>query len=213
MITESLMAFIGMVSLLVISPGPNTFLILKNVPFYGKKKGLLNVLGIVSAICIHGLFAILGVSSILMTSATLFSLLKLVGAIYLCFIGINTILKSYQGDSHDTQRKNDPIPDSKTIFNNGFTEGLFTNLLNPKPALFYIAIFSQFFRSEASFIEIYFLVLIHGLIALLWYSFIVIGVQQIKGIFLSKGVISKYFQRVSGAVFIYFGYRLATSHQ
>ncbi len=213
MILESIIAFTSTVTLLVVSPGPNTALILKNVPFHGKRKGILNVLGIVGAINIHGLFSMLGVSSILLASATLFSILKIAGAIYLCVLGIKTIVNSFRAGNERNQKQNRLTQYNRMIFSSGFSEGFLTNLLNPKPALFYIAAFSQFFSFEASFLEIYFLVLIHSFVALLWYSTVVMGTQQLKGLFISNGSLSRYFQRATGAVFIYFGYLLATSRK
>ena len=213
MTVESLVAFTGMVTLLVISPGPNTFLIIKNVLLFGIKKGLLNVIGIVSAICIHGILATLGVSSIIVASATLFSLIKLLGALYLCFIGIRTILESYKRGSISANTSKNPISTNKKIFGNAYTEGLLTNLLNPKPALFYLAIFSQFLHKESTIWGSCFLILIHSAIAFSWYSFIAVGLEKGKNKLLHGGALSKYFQRVSGAVFVYFGLRLAISHE
>ena len=213
MTIESLIAFTGMVTLLVISPGPNTFLIIKNVPLFGIKKGLLNVLGIVSAICIHGILATLGVSSIIVASATLFSLIKLLGALYLCFIGIRTILESYKRGSISANTSKNPISTNKKVFGNAYTEGLLTNLLNPKPALFYLAIFSQFLHKESTFFDSCFLILIHSVIAFFWYSIIAVGLEKGKNTLLHGGALSKYFQRISGAVFVYFGLRLAISHE
>lgn len=213
MILEPIIAFTGTVTLLVLSPGPNTALILKNVPFHGKRKGIMNVLGIVGSINIHGFFSMLGVSSILLASATLFSILKVMGAIYLCVLGIKTIVHSFRVGNEKRHLITSPTQNRKALFSNGFFEGLFTNLLNPKPAFFYIAIFSQFCTVGASFFEIYSLVLIHSFIALLWYSTVLIASQQLKRLFLSKGSLSKYFQRATGTVFIYFGYLLATSRK
>ncbi len=193
MIIESLIAFICTITLLVVTPGSNTALLLKNVPVYGRGKGFLNLLGIVSAVNVHGLLAIFGVSSILLVSSILFSLLKIAGAIYLCIIGIQIIINSFKTGAKDKPNPDRKLRKRKTVFSHGYIEGLVTNLLNPKPALFYVAVFSQFFKSEAPFIEVYFLVLIHSTVALIWYSIVIIGIQQIKEKVFLSGIVSNYF--------------------
>ncbi len=214
MTIESFIAFAGIVSLLVISPGPNTFLIIKNVPAHGIKTGLLNIFGIVSAICIHGILAILQLSSIILASGTLFSLIKISGALYLCYLGIKTIFESNKSGSISASHNSKETKETnKKKYGNAYAEGFLINLLNPKTALFYLAIFSQFLQKESSILNSCFLILIHSAIAFTWYFFISIGLEKGKNMFVLNGASSKYFRKVSGAVFIYSGVRLAMSHE
>jgi len=93
---EFIMDFIQILSftfialLLVISPGPNGLLIAKTVPSQGKKAGFSNVLGFLAAFYLHGALSILGISVLLTKSAEVFLIVKVVGALYLSWIGVKS---------------------------------------------------------------------------------------------------------------------------
>ena len=211
MTIESVFVFAGMVSIMVVSPGPNLFLIVKNVPLLGIKTGLFNTLGIVSAIIIHGTLASLGLSSIIVASARLFVLIKILGALYLCFLGIQTILISCKEGPKTISPK--LIRTNKKPWIKAYVEGLVINLLNPKTALFYLAIFSQFIQMESAIFDSLFLILIHASIAFAWYFLVAAGLRKGKNVIFYRTASSTYFQKVSGIVFIYSGLRLAMSQE
>ena len=205
--SEVFITFLFAATLLVISPGPSTALLLKNVPAQGIKKGFLNIAGIVAAINIHGLLALLGISSILLTSARVFVAVKIAGALYLFYLGVKAIIRSYSNEGKDLIIElSNQEKDSST---NGFAEGLFTNLLNPKPALFYMAVFTQLNLSDSSFIETYSYVLLHSLIAIIWYTTLVFSVNSLSNFLSSTDSFTKYTQRFTGIILIYFSFVLA----
>ncbi len=78
------------------SPGPNGALLLKTVPVLGKKHGYANVMGIVVAFYLHGTLSVFGLSAIIVSSATLFFLVKLIGAMYLAYLGIKTLISAFK---------------------------------------------------------------------------------------------------------------------
>lgn len=197
MAIESVFAFAGMVFLLVVSPGPNMFLIIKNVSVQGIKIGLFNTFGIVSAIIIHGSLASLGLSSIIVASANLFALIKILGAMYLCFLGIRTILVSCRKGSKSIPEKSNRI--NKKRLGNAYVEGLVINLLNPKTALFYLAIFSQFVQKESAVFDSLFLIMIHGSIAFTWYFLVAAGMRKGKNVVFLKHHHQHFFKKYQGS--------------
>lgn len=91
MALSEIMMFIFVASLLVMSPGSNGVLIAKTVPTSGRSAGFANVVGIVTTFYLHGALSVLGISIILVQSATAFSIVKYLGATYLCWIGIKAL--------------------------------------------------------------------------------------------------------------------------
>ncbi|MDQ0563803.1 threonine/homoserine/homoserine lactone efflux protein [Rhizobium mesoamericanum] len=90
----TILAFVAVTTLLVISPGPNGVLIAKTVPASGRLAGFANVAGFVSAFYLHGAFVVFGVSVILARSAELFFTVKMLGAAYLCWVGIKALMQT-----------------------------------------------------------------------------------------------------------------------
>jgi len=199
-------SFILVATLLVISPGPNSVLIAKTVPLSGKAAGFANISGFITAFFIHGSLSILGISILLVHSANLFFVVKTLGALYLCWIGIKSLISAWR----DEQAPIAPNK-SKPMLNlsKAFVEGFLTNALNPKVSIFYLAAFPQFIPPDSAISSAYLLVATHALINLLWFSAMVFLLSRLTGI--SKG---KYFRRclrsITGCVFIGFGFKLAT---
>lgn len=88
---HNIVTFIAVATLLVISPGPNGFLIAKTVPLSGQKAGFANVAGFVAAFYLHGTLSIFGISILLVQSAVAFAVFKMLGAAYLIWIGVKAI--------------------------------------------------------------------------------------------------------------------------
>ena len=84
------------------SPGPNGALLLKTVPVSGKKHGYVNVMGVVAAFYLHGTLSVFGLSAIIVSSANLFFIVKLVGAIYLGYLGIKAIISAFNQPKSST---------------------------------------------------------------------------------------------------------------
>ncbi len=192
--------------LLVVSPGPNGVLILKTVSAHGKQQGVLNILGLTSATFIHGALSIFGLSALILHSAELFLVVKIIGAAYLFYLGAKTIIASFKrvqpsspGYSRVTQKS---ISKSTAYF---YSEGFLTQLLNPKVSMFYVAAFPQFITfGEASYLDAFTLVAIHASIIFFWFLGVTQLVDKIKT--LSKeSRIGRWVQRASGALLVYFG--------
>ncbi|MED1567417.1 LysE family translocator [Bacillus paramycoides] len=131
--------FIGILAAL--SPGPDFVIVMKNSLGIGRKYGIATALGIASALIVHVAYTVLGFTIILEKWPVVFNIIKLLGAIYLLWLGWKGIrskaLTETSNDLHVQQSSNRPI-------GLGFREGFLCNLLNPKAPLFFLSIFSQF---------------------------------------------------------------------
>ena len=130
--------FFLIISLMVMSPGPNGALLLKTVPVSGKMHGYVNVMGIAVAFYLHGTLSVYGLSAIIVSSANLFFIVKLIGAIYLGYLGIKSLISAFNQPKKSVSTVHKAGHTTKTLFS-CFCEGLLTNLLNPKVSIFYLA--------------------------------------------------------------------------
>jgi threonine/homoserine/homoserine lactone efflux protein len=135
--------FLTAASLLAIAPGPGMLYVLARTLAGGKREGMLSALGTFFGGMVHVVAAALGVSVILARSAMAFSAVKYAGAAYLCFLGVRMILEA---------RKN-RLPDAPTFIDqqiesgsrrNPLWQGIATEVLNPKTALFFLSFIPQF---------------------------------------------------------------------
>lgn len=208
---DSILSFVALVTLLVMSPGPNSALILKTVPLHGRKNGFINIFGFLTAISIHGIFSVLGLSAILIGSSKAFLIVKILGAIYLIYIGLKSLYHAFRHNIQPILRKSTKKKDKRKKLLSAYTEGFLTNLLNPKLSIFYLAAFPQFVDfSAGAWSSASFLILLHLSINFLWFSSLVIFVGKIANKVRSS-YLGRLVQGVTGMILIWFGYRLAST--
>jgi threonine/homoserine/homoserine lactone efflux protein len=192
------------------SPGPNGALILKTVSTLGRKHGFMNVFGSFTAFYFHGTFSIFGLSAILVSSAKLFFIIKMVGAVYLGYLG----LKAFYSAFNQPKKSNIVVQDKRLLvpqkYWSCFMEGFLTNLLNPKVTVFYLAAFPQFVPFEESAVAVsYSLVTIHAVFNAIWFSSMVFVVGKTASFFkTSKAHVI--LQSVTGTVLLWFSYGIAS---
>lgn len=129
--------------LLNLTPGPDTMYIISRSISQGTKAGVYSALGITSGSIVHTLLAAFGLSIILMNSTFLFNTIKIVGAVYLAYLGIKMLI--VKKTTLPEQALVQKMPHRKM-----FLQGLITNVTNPKVALFFIALIPQFISLENS---------------------------------------------------------------
>ncbi|WP_417689639.1 LysE family translocator [Roseibium sp.] len=132
-----LAAFTLAAAILTITPGPDMTLFMGKTLQQGRKAGIAAVLGAASGIVVHSLFAALGISALLATSATAFSVLKYAGAAYLIYLAVQAVRNGSALTLEDTTVK-------KESFARIWSQGLLINLLNPKIILFFVTFLPQF---------------------------------------------------------------------
>ncbi|TRW99665.1 LysE family translocator [Paracoccus sp. M683] len=205
-----ILTFAGVAALLVMSPGPNGLLIARTVPTSGRAAGFANIAGFIAAFLVHGTLSILGISAVLMASATAFAVIKLLGAAYLIWIGIKALRSAWRGQPASVRVQ--PARRTRSL-HRAFTEGFLTNALNPKVSMFYLAAFPQFIAaSHAGPAAAYLLVAVHSLINAVWFGWMVLMFARLTRL-ARDGRFQRWLQGVTGIVFVGFGLKLASLRQ
>jgi threonine/homoserine/homoserine lactone efflux protein len=206
-----LFVFSGLV--LNITPGPDTAYVVGRSMQLGWRGGAAAALGISCGCLVHVFGAAVGLSALLMTSSAAFTLIKWVGAAYLCFIGVSLLLSRLQADANQASAGPDAVsPRQVLALRQVFWQGALTNVLNPKVALFFLAFLPQFVAANSPHKAAAFLLL--GLIFIcngtLWClgvaGFAARASQRIK----QSGRVQLWVNRALGALFIYIGVRIAS---
>ena len=200
---NDIFTFIVVTLFLVVSPGPNIVLILKTVSASGRNAGLFNVSGFVLAAFIHGALSILGLSAIIVKSAELFFLVKVIGSIYLFYLGVKTLYQSFVAKTSQTSITS-LKPKVKQNSLKSFNEGFLTQMLNPKGSMFYLAVFPQFIDFEShAYLGAFTLVTIHAGLMILWFGSTCFIASSIK-LLGSESRIGRWVQRLSGGLLLIF---------
>jgi len=200
--TTMLIPYLIAITLLTITPGLDTTLIIRTATLEGKAKAFQAALGINLGCIVWGVIVACGLGALLMTSDLAFNLLKWMGAIYLAWLGLNLILKP--------RSQLAGLNDSTTA-QNWFIKGFWGNLLNPKVGIFYISFLPQFIpQSSSPIIWTMGLVMIHVVIGLFWSIFLIVAMQSISA-YLKQPKLIQYMDRITGSVFILFALKLALS--
>lgn len=200
-----MLAFAAVAALLVMSPGPNGVLIARTVPTSGRAAGFANVAGFLAAFCLHGALSIFGISVILVQSAQAFFVLKMLGAGYLCWIGLRALRDAWKG-GHVARIA--PARRRRSLAR-AAVEGFLTNALNPKVSMFYLAAFPQFIPAgEGAVAGAFGLVLVHALINALWFSAMILVFARLTAA-AGRPRFHRWLKGTTGVVFLAFGAQLA----
>ncbi|MEM8832928.1 MAG: LysE family transporter [Pseudomonadota bacterium] len=159
-------ALIGIFLLALASPGPDFVVIVRNSLVYSRLAGTLTAFGFAMGVMIHVSYVLLGLAAIIAESVLLFNIIKVAGAFYLLYMGIQAIRsKGHNPDIKTGNKKNRSLIE---FFINGFL----TNLLNPKATIFFLAVFSQFISIDTTIIEKLVLAGTCIFMTFLWFSFV-----------------------------------------
>jgi threonine/homoserine/homoserine lactone efflux protein len=198
-----LIPYLIAISILTITPGLDTTLIIRTATLEGKMKAFQAALGINLGCIVWGVIVACGLGALLMTSDLAFNALKWIGAIYLTWLGLNLLLKP--------RSQLASLNNSAVTRQNWFMKGFWGNLLNPKVGIFYISFLPQFIPQSASpVIWTMSLVMIHVVIGLIWSIFLIAAMQSISA-YLKQPKFIRYMDRVTGSIFILFALKLALS--
>ncbi len=200
-------AFVIAGILLNLTPGADTMYILGRSISQGKKAGILSVLGIVTGALVHCVFASLGLSIILAKSALAFEIVKYLGAAYLIYLGIKTLLLKSKEEFELTEKNKD------VNYRKIYVSGILTNVLNPKIALFFLAFLPQFINPDYAQNSIPFLIL--GLTFVttvtIWCLFLAVFSSKLSNQIRKNYKIKIWLDKITGGIFIALGIKLALS--
>lgn len=233
-----LVAYVGVVAVLTVTPGPDMALVAKHAWTRGRRGALLATLGISTGLLVHAVASSAGLSVILAQSATAFTWVKAAGAAYLVYLGARTLHDSWRGRG---RRARDPAADAEDRDGSGdarapdggagagtgtgeaparapgddgplaaYGEGLVTNVLNPKVAVFYLAFLPQFIRpTDPVLLRALLLAGIHVGLGLLWLPLYAHGLVALRDRVADKrGRLQRWLERVTGGVLVALGAKL-----
>ena len=198
--------FLIAICVLTMSPGVDTILVMRNSAIAGYKKGLLTSLGICIGVFAHATVSALGLSVILLGSASLFMALKLAGAIYLIYLAWQCLQSAYRASGIHLEQSKEP---NKTFTSyQALRQGLLSNVLNPKPIIFYMAFLPQFINPEYSALQqSLFMAFLHFSIAMVWQGILAVMVHKAR-VWLARPNVARMIDGVSGMLLLGFGSRL-----
>ena len=204
MIDSELIAFAGVSLLLAITPGPDMAVVTKNALAHGRRGVLLTTSGIALALLIWVTATAVGLSSLLRTSGEVLLLLKIVGALYLAYLGVRTLLESRDRPA-DLLAGVPAAAPAHAVFRQGF----FSAISNPKLGVFFVTFLPQFvLPGQAVLPRLLELGVIFAVIGWTWMNVYGFFVTRLRAVITAPRV-RQWMQRVTGVVLLGFGARLA----
>ena len=198
-------AFLGVSILVIAAPGQDTALTIRNTLFGGRRAGLATAAGVATGQFTWTLATSAGLAALLIASEAVFTAVRLAGAAYLVFLGVQALHAAVRRRPGERLRGGKPLGGTAA-----FRQGVFSNLGNPKMVVFFSSLLPQFVPpGEASFSNLLMLGVIFNLMTLTWlvgYAFVVARVGDV----LRRERVRRSFEAVSGLVLVGLGLRLAT---
>ena len=192
--------------LLNIMPGPDSLLIMTRSATQGARAGCMAALGIGAGVFVHIFAAALGLSAVLATSATAFTVVKYIGAAYILYLAFG-LLRIKPRDAAA------PVALAPLPYRKIFAQGFLTNVLNPKVALFFLAFVPQFIDADAPHKAIAFIILgcIFNINGMLWCNGLALFAAQASSRLKLNPRTSLWLNRATGGLFAWLGVKLALS--
>ncbi|QEN48879.1 LysE family translocator [Pseudomonas protegens] len=204
-ITENLLAFTLAATLLTLTPGLDTALVLRTATVEGRRQALRAALGINAGCLIWGAAVAFGLGALIAVSELAFNLLKYCGAAYLAWLGLNMLLRPRHSFA--------PTGASSDPGTNWFLKGMLGNVLNPKVGVFYVSFLPQFIPQGQPLVAWTFgLVSIHVVLGLVWSLLLIAATRPLAGVLQREKVI-QWMDRTTGMIFVLFAARLALSRR
>ncbi|KAE8759955.1 LysE family translocator [Paraburkholderia madseniana] len=202
--------FVVAVFLLNVTPGPDTAYIVGRSVAQGRGAGLMSALGISAGCCVHSLACAFGLTALLAASATAFTVIKFVGAIYLMYLGLRLIFAKPAADQALGEARAAGAPKSLRQL---FLQGFWTNVLNPKVVLFFVSFFLQFVTTGSDHKALAFLTLggVFVVMSMIWNSFVAWVAGSVTQRFSGQPLMKRWLDRGVGSAFVGLGIKLATA--
>ena len=209
-IDASFIPFLAAMLALTLAPGADTVLVIRNTMKGGSRDGLATSLGICTGLFVHALLSACGISLLLVKSAMLFHLVKLLGAGYLVWLGGKSLLSAWKNTTEGfipTEAAREP--DMKR----SLKEGILSNVLNPKTAVFYMAFLPQFIGADDPVLaKSLFLAACHFLMAMVWLTLLSRFLDAMRETIL-KPAASRIIEGTSGLLLVLFGIGLGLARR
>jgi threonine/homoserine/homoserine lactone efflux protein len=203
-VTE-LAAFLGVSAIVIVTPGPDTALTIRSSLMGGRRAGIFTAFGVSSGQAVWTLASAVGIAALLAASEPAFLAVRVVGAAYLIWLGLQALAAAVRGRRGEmAARESRPLEPRRA-----FRQGLLSNLGNPKMAAFFPSLLPQFAHSFTALLGLGF---VFCLLTLIWLTTYAIAVAR-AGDLLSRSWVKRAIEAVTGAVLVALGLRLATERR
>ena len=200
-----MLEFLLVSAVVIVTPGQDTALTIRNSLLGGRRGGISTAAGVSSGQALWAMAASVGVAAVLRASEPAFVALRLVGAAYLVFLGVRTIFSAMRGKRDQLER----TTMRRLLPRAAYRQGVFSNLGNPKMAIFFTSLLPQFATSFGGLLA---LGLVFCSLTLVWLSAYAAAVAR-AGDFLRRPSIRRALDLVTGAALVAFGVRLAAERR
>jgi len=209
---STFLAFLSLAAIVIITPGPDTAITIRNTLFAGRTSGMMTALGIACGQAIWALATSAGIVAILLASEPLFLAIKYAGAAYLIFLGLQSLHEAVRPSAAATTVSKERVARTLSAAA-AFRQGVISDLGNPKMAVFFASLLPQFVPAEdATFFSFFILGLIFALMTLAWLVLYAIVVSKI-GDLLRRPTVRRWIEGVTGSVLIALGIRVAVEQR
>ncbi len=210
--TSLFAAFLGVAALVIITPGPDTAMTIRNTLLGGRTGGIFTALGVATGLAIWALATSAGIVAVLLASEPLFLAVKLAGAAYLVVLGLQSLWIALRpGDPSDLHVAAGPA--QRLAPWRAFRQGLISDLGNPKMAAFFPSLLPQFTPpGDTSFSSLVILGLVFSVMTFVWLVAYATAIAS-AGAFLRRHRVRRAIEGITGAVLVGLGLRLATEQR
>jgi threonine/homoserine/homoserine lactone efflux protein len=207
----SLPAFLVVAVVVIVTPGPDTALTIRNTLLGGRRSGVLTGVGVAAGQATWTVATSADIAALLVASEPVFRAVKYAGALYLAFLGLQALRAAARGESAGAAQAADVTPAlSRWV---ALRQGLISNLTNPKMIAFFPALLPQFApHGQGAFAVLLIFGLLFSTMTLIWLSGYAFAVAK-AGDFIRRGRVRRTLEALTGVVLIALGLRLATESQ
>lgn len=205
---STLLAFVAVAALVIVTPGQDTALTIRNTLTGGRRGGIATAVGVSSGQAVWALATSAGLAAVIVASERVFLALKLVGAAYLVYLGLHSLWRAWV--RHDSA----PEAAARSLGRGtAYRQGLLSNLGNPKMAVFFTSLLPQFAsRDGSAFLDLLALGLLFCAMTVVWLAAYALAVDRASA-FLRRPAVRRALDAVTGVVLVALGLRLATDRR
>jgi threonine/homoserine/homoserine lactone efflux protein len=203
-------AFLGIAILVIVAPGQDTAITIRNTLFGGRATGIATGAGVVTGLATWTVASSAGLAAVIVASQPIFLAIRLIGAAYLVWLGLQALRAAFFGGYRHPDTPTGP-QGARIKPTTGYRQGLISNLSNPKIVVFFLSLLPQFVsRGSGSFLALLLLGGIFCAITLTWLTLYAVVVARI-GDFLRRERVGRAIEATTGVVLVGLGLRLATN--
>lgn len=212
MTMTSFLAFVGVALVVIVTPGPDTALTIRNTLLGGRGGGVMTAFGVATGQTVWALATSAGLVALLVASEPLFRAIQYAGAAYLIILGIQSLREAFRGRGEAQAAVIEARPARRLGPAAAFRQGLVSDLGNPKMAVFFASLLPQFAGGSGNFATLFLLGLIFAAMTFAWLSAYALVVSK-AGDVLRRSQIKRVIEAVTGGLLLALGLRIAVEQR